>query len=596
MVAYKSEVAATQWAIPFRRGEFAAVANPALESRPIAESERGGGRNLIDEELAGIFGPLQLDVSPPAEDGEFLRRATLDAMGVTPTVAETRAFLASTASDKRSQKIDELLRHPRRAAWWASHLCDQTVCNVEHLGAPVELRARRAKMWHDWFRKRIAENMPYDQIARGVLCATSVGSEGRDAWIDREAALEAAAQAGFESNYAERTELDLFWRRLGPTGPLPVEDLAELTASAFLGLQLRCARCHQHPYDRWTQGDFASFANIFARVEYGSSTDLRQAMSARLERRREARAAGRIEPALPRLQEVFLAERPRPLVDAANADERRLRAPGGPELEGAGDPRTALMVWLTRADNPYFAPNLVNRVWARYFGTGLVEPLDGFSRSNPATHPRLLQRLSDEFVRGGYDLRALERTILSSAAYQRSARPRGNNAADQRCLSHAPVRPIPAAPLVDSIHQALEVSANFGPDAPPGCQAIELAVNQFERPETQSMFRALGRRERRTLCDCESNVAQSLRSELFLLSDAELTAKLTQGRVARLAADGTSPADAIDDLYFATVSRTPSAEEKAFALKHVASGATRQAALADLMWALINSREFLTNH
>ncbi|HND54671.1 MAG TPA: DUF1549 domain-containing protein, partial [Pirellulaceae bacterium] len=539
---------------------------------------------------------LRLDLSLPADDGEFLRRATLDVTGVTPTVAETRAFLGSQAPDKRAQKIEELLRHPRRAAWWASHLCDQTVCNVEHLGAPVEFRARRAKMWHDWFRKRVADNMPYDQIARGVLCATSLGGEGRDVWIDRAAELEAAAQAGFESNYAERADLDLFWRRLGPTGPLPVEDVAELAASAFLGLQLRCARCHQHPYDRWTQGDFAAFANIFARIEYGSSTDLRQAMTARLERRREARAAGRTEPELPRLQEVFLAERPRPLVDAASAGERRLRAPGGPEFDEVGDPRTALFGWLTRADNPYFAPNLVNRVWARYFGAGLVEPLDGFSRSNPATHPRLLQRLSDDFVRSGYDLRALERTILSSAAYQRSARPRGNNAADQRCLSHAPVRPVPAAALVDSIHQALEVAANFGPDAPPGCQAIELAVNQFERPETQSMFRALGRRERRTLCDCESNVGQSLRSELFLLSDAELVTKLNQGRVARLAAAGASPADAIEELYLATVSRLPSAQERAVALEHVAHGENVKAGLADLMWALLNSREFLTNH
>jgi hypothetical protein len=559
-------------------------------------SQTGPSANWIDEEINAQLARLNLSVSPPADDAEFLRRAMLDAIGLLPTSAEVQRFLADDDPHKRSKKIDSLLAHPRRAVAWASRLCEITACNVEHFGPADELRGRRAKMWHDWFRKRIADNMPYDQIVHGVLCAVSRRDQPIDDWLDEEIALEETAKAGFETPYQNRPSLDLFWRRVGPQGPLPVEDLAELTASAFLGLRLHCARCHQHPYDHWTQDDFAGYANIFARVEYGSSTELRLAVTARLESRRQARQAGTPTAPLPRVQEVFVNSKPRLLVDALAAAAVAPQPPGGPVFETAGDSREELFRWLTQPDNPYFAANIVNRVWARYFGSGLVEPVDSFSTANPASHPQLLTRLAEEFVHSGYDLRQLERLILNSEAFQRTSRPTGNNAVDQRNLAHALVRPLPAEVLVDSLNQALETSDNFGADVAPGSQALELATNRFGDPSVQSMFRVLGRAERTSFCECDAPAVSSVCRSLFVMSDPRVVAKIRQGRLARLLNENWSDSGIIGDFYLATLSRPPAAEEREFCVRHVAASESRATGLADVVWALINSREFTTNH
>lgn len=581
------------------RGEFVAVpvfVPYAGDGVPNADVDALAPANWIDQEVNAQLVQLNLQASPTADDVEFLRRVTLDVAGITPTPVEVREFLRDVDPLKRTKVIESLLHHPRRAVAWATYLCDMTACNVEYLGPADERRARRAKMWHDWFRQRIADNLAYDQLVHGVLCAVSRHGESVDSWLDAEIALEQSARAGFESNYAEHPGLDLFWRRLGPQGPLPVEDLAELTASAFLGLRLHCARCHQHPYDRWTQSDFAGYANIFSRIEYGSSTELRQAVAARLEARRQARRAGEALPEFPRLQEVFVAPRSRPLIDAAAATSALPRPPGGPLLEGKDDLREELFRWLTEPGNRYFAPNLVNRVWARYFGAGLVEPVDAFSAANPASHPRLLQRLADEFVQSGYDLQHIERLILNSNTYQRTSRSAGNNGSDTRNLSHAVIRPLPAAVLIDSVNQALEATDDFGSDVPAGTQALEIAVNVFSNLQVQSMFRVLGRNERKALCECETAPSASIRRSLFTLSNQRVLEKLAQGRLARLLNENRTDADILEELYLATVSRHPDDAEREYCLKHLSESQTRSAAFVDITWSLLNSREFLTNH
>ncbi|MBS0265684.1 MAG: DUF1549 domain-containing protein [Planctomycetes bacterium] len=583
------------------RGNFASAAVWIPHERDLAQTAISAPRKLpranwIDDEVNGQLERLNLDVSPAADDAEFLRRVTLDVIGRLPTPDEVEKFQKDHTPDKRALKIDALLQHPRRAVAWATRLCEMTACNVDQLGNADGLRARRAKMWHDWFRKRIDEKLPYDQLVHGVLCAVSRQGEAVDDWIDQEIAHEKTARAGFESHYAERPSLDLFWRRMGPQGRLPVEDLAELTASAFLGLRLHCARCHQHPYDRWSQEDFAGYANIFSRVEFGSSTELRVAMTQRLERRREAKQAGQVVPELPRLQEVYLASHPRELVDAQEAASTPARPPGGSPLEASGDPREALFRWLAQPENPYFAPNLVNRVWARYFGAGIVEPVDSFSAANPATHPQLLTKLSAEFVRSGYDLRALERLILNSEAYQRSSRPTGNNALDQHNFAHARVRPLPADVLIDSLNQALEAKDSFGNDAPEGSQALELAVNHFNDPAIQTMFRVLGRSERTSLCECDTPMLSSVRRSLFLMSDPRIVGKIAVGRLARLLDAGRTDAEIMQEFYLAVLSRPPEADEREFCLQQVAAAQSRAQGWADVVWALVNSREFSSNH
>jgi len=578
------------------RGVFAGISLIVpFAVRHAPESPRRSG-NLIDDELDVHLRRLGLSVSPPASDEEFLRRATLDVLGTLPSPDDVRQFLADAEPNKRAKMIDALLAHPRRAALWATRMCDITACNVAAMETPEATRPKRAKMWHDWFRRRFAENMPYDEIARGVLLATSKGEQPIETWIDQEVALQRAAEAGFESDYAQRPTLDLFWRRIGPDGPAPVEDMAELVASAFLGVRLHCARCHQHPYDRWTQADFAGYANIFARLEFGSSTELRTAMNQRLENRRLERQQGQTPPELPRVQEVFVGQRMRPLIDAAAEGSAAPKAPGGPALAGDADPRRALYDWLTQPDNPYFARSFVNRVWAKYFGVGLVEPVDASSAANPPRHPRLLDRLAEDFIKSRFDVAHLERLILLSQAYQRSAAPAGNNAADQHNLARAPVRPLLAEALVDSLNSALEATDDFGADAPPGSQAIELAPNRFADPQVNELFRILGRGDRKSLCECDRITGPTLRQPLLLMSHWRVLEKIGRGRLARLLREQKSDDEIIDECYLATLSRLPDAAERDFALDHIAASEDRAEALFDLVWALVNTREFVTNH
>jgi hypothetical protein len=577
------------------RGQFAAAA-VVVPFELKEKQKQPTSSNLIDDEISSHLARLGLVLSPPAGDTEFLRRATLDVCGTVPNPDDVRAFLVDPDPRKRFQKIDLLLAHPRRAALWATRMCDITACNVNSLGSPEELRPKWAKMWHDWFRRRFQENQPYDQMVRGILLATSRSGQPIETWIDQEVSLLQSAQSGFDASYAERPSLDLFWRRTGPEGNIPVEDLAELVASAFLGTRLHCARCHQHPYDSWTQADFAGYANIFARLEFGSSTELRTAMNQRLEMRRREREQGGEPAELPRLQEVFLAARNRPLVDAAPAAGALPKAPGGPLLKPSGDPREALLDWLTQADNPFFARSFVNRIWAKYFGAGLVEPVDDFSAANPPRLPRLLDRLAREFVESGYDVAHIERLILSSDAYQRSSLPAGNNNGDKHGLARALVRPLLAESLLDAINSALETVEEFGKDAPPGSQAIELAPNRFSDPRINELFRILGRSDRRSLCDCDRAAGPTIRQPIFLMSDPRIQEKIRGGRLARLLADNKSDEEIITEFYLATLSRLPDPAEREFALSHIASIAERSAGHMDLVWALINSREFLTNH
>jgi hypothetical protein len=578
------------------RGTFLGI--PVIVPHTASESPPAppAAAHWIDEEVNSRLVRLRLATSPHADDAQFLRRVSLDVIGIVPTPEEVRAFLADNDPDKRAKKIDALLAHPRRAALWATKMCDVTSLNIDQLGAPEQLRSKRAKMWHDWFRKRFAQNMPYDQIVEGVLCATSRRGQSIDTWISDELALEQSAHAGFETDYANRASLDLFWRRLGPQGPLPVEDLAELTAAAFLGLRLHCARCHQHPYDHWTQEDFAGYANIFSRVEFGSSTDLRLATVAQLEQRRRAKQAGNPLPEFPRLQEVFLSHHGRQLIDAVQKGDAPAKAPGGPLLSGEDDSRVALFRWMTRPDNPYFAANFVNRIWARYFGAGLVEPVDGFSSANPATHPRLLERLSKEFVDSGYDIQHIERLILSSQVYQRSSGLSGNNASDCHNHARATVRPLMAEVLIDSLNAGLEAKDQFGTDVPSSSQAIELAPNRFFDPALGELLRILGRGDRKALCECNRAASPTIRQPLLLMSDSRVLDKIKGGRLARLIEQKATDDQIVNEFYLALLSREPDADEREFAVKHVAGSIDRVEGLADIVWALVNSREFTTNH
>lgn len=552
--------------------------------------------DLVDREIEAKLRALGVGPSGPASDVEFLRRVSLDVIGALPTPQEIDAFLAEDAPDKRAKAIDRLLTHPMHAALWATRYLDVTGCDVASIDGPADLRPRRARLWHDWFRSRFAANTPYDQIARGMLCATS--RDGKDAatWVRSETENARRLKDGSDAGYAARAGLDLFWRRLVNDEFTPVEPLAERVGAVFLGVRIECAQCHKHPFDRWSQTDYRGFANTVADVEFGLSPDTLAATADLLDERRKAAPGGSL-PSIPRIREVFVSEHStRRLADPRTGRPLPPRALGGPELPEGGDTRERLFEWLTRSDNPYFARSFVNRVWAVYFGTGLVDPVDDFSVANPPSHPRLLDELAADFVAHGYDVRRLERMLLSSRAYQRSSAPVDGNDDDRRNFARSTTRPLMAEVLVDALDAALGVDGDFGLDAPKGARAIEVATNQAASPDLARAFRVFGRPERTSTCDCERPKAPALPQTLFLMTDESLMAKLKTGRPRALAESDRCDAEAIEELFLASLSRQPSWDESRAALDHLRSRRDRAASLADVLWALINTREFVLNH
>jgi hypothetical protein len=554
------------------------------------------GDGPIDREVLAKLRRLNIEPSVLASDEEFLRRVTIDTTAGLPTPADVRAFLADRRPDKRARKIEELLSHPRHAALWASKFCDITACNVDTLDGPPELRAKQAQMWHDWFRVRMAANVSYDKIVRGVLVATSREDLTVNAWIERERALDRSARAGFATPYAERPTLDLFWRRVEGEDFFPLEKMAELTAAAFLGVRLECAQCHKHPFDRWTQVDYRGYANVFGKVRFGTSPELTAALSDKLGERRK-QSPGEAGPAIPRLRDVYVTEQRRRALP--HPDGRQILPPkplGGPELTEANDSREPLFAWMVRPDNPYFARSFVNRVWAHYFGVGIVDPVDDFSAANPPSNDRLLDSLARDFVAHGFDIRRLERDILNTRTYQLTAMPNESNRGDRVNYSHSYGRPIPAEVVLDVLNDALGSSEDFGADAPPHSRAIEVASNRVKAPHAARVFRVFGRPVRTTTCDCERPSGPALPQTLYVMSDPELLRKLTDGRLRSLLAADVSDAERVDELFLATLSRFPDEREKQAALERIAAAETRAGGCTDVLWALINTREFILNH
>jgi hypothetical protein len=551
--------------------------------------------NPIDAIVHDKLNQLNLDVSPPADDYAFLRRVMLDVVGRLPSIDEIRDFTASDDANRREALVERLLQDDRHAALWATRFCDITRSTADLMEGPDELNVKRAQMWHDWFRVRVQRNVPYHEIVRGWLCGTSVGEQGVDAWIDSEAGLIRAAKNGFETDYAARDSCDLFWRRVSRDGLYPTQELAEVTATALVGMRIQCAQCHKHPYDRWTQADYRSYVNIFAGVQFGSSTELSRAVLARLEKRRSDAAKGASTEQLPRLQQVYFSEAAaRLLGDLTTGAPLPPRPLGGPALDPASDPRDQLMHWLLTDGRRQFAAAFVNRVWAHYFGRGIVEPVDGFSSINPPSHPELLNLLADEFIESGYDIRRLERMILLSEAYQRSAQSAGNNAEDDRHFARAYVRPLMAEVAIDIVHQALGAPLSLGSDLPPSAAAIEIATDRPSDARTLAMLQTFGRSQRRSNCDCDRAEEPSLRQTLFLMSDASLMKAIDEGNLRKRLVRTSSKVEAVEILFLRVLSRKPTPDELQSALAALAGGDKRT--WSDLIWALVNTREFLTNH
>jgi hypothetical protein len=615
VVSYRGNIVAVRVLVP--------VAQPAGFCYPDLAAV-----NYIDREVFAKLRGLNIVPSELCSDAVFLRRVTIDTVGSLPSPDEVRAFLADTDADKRLKKIDSLLVHPLHAALWATKFCDITGNNTDALEQPRDMQTKRSQMWHDWFRKRLAENLPYDELVRGVLCATSRDGLSPEEWLKQVNAIDEAGKKGFDTPYAEKPTLDLFWRR---QQNVPIEQWGEKTAAAFMGVRLECAQCHKHPFDRWTQADYRAYANLFAALGVGSSPDAKNVIDAENNERKKKGKANKGQ--MPLVREVFVsAGRNRALPDPDTNQPLPPQALGGPvvRVERGSDPRVALYDWLHAPDNPFFARSFVNRVWGHYFGVGLVDPVDNFSLANPPSNSKLLDSLANDFLEHRYDIRHLERTILQSRVYQLSSATNRSNNLDRNNYSHAYLRPMMAEVVLDVLNTAVGATENFGGDAPQGARAIEVGSSRVQNASLAFALRVFGRPPRTSACDCQRAPDPALPQTLYRMTDPLLLGKLQKGRLQQLLASTKTDDQILEELFLATLTRFPTEAEKrhfaaylesrtndpntneAPALK-VKSGpaavtkagkrdggqagqTARQVAFADALWALINTREFILNH
>lgn len=516
-----------------------------LPDRPAPDLSKLPANNPIDTLVYADLARLRITPSDLCSDSVFLRRAFLDACGITPTAAEVRAFLADSSPDKRAKLIDTLLDRPEYAAYWAQKWGD-LLRNEEK-----SLDKKGVQVFHRWIRTAVAEDKPLTDFARDIL--TARGS------------TYATPPANFY-----RAVRDPYLR-------------AEGVAQVFLGLRVSCARCHNHPFDVWTQDDYHRFAAVFARIDYRVIENNRKDDLDKHEFNGE---------------QVVFAKPAGELPHPRGGDARpKFLGAVTPELAGRADRLTPLADWLTADGNPFFAKAQANRVWAHLLGRGIVDPIDDFKAANPPTNPELLDHLAKQFAAGGYRLKPLIRHVMTSRVYQLSASPNDTNLADDSHFSRARVHPLEAEQLMDAVANTLGVELKL-PGYPTGTRAGEMAATPMEgrRQAGGSGMRFLkvfGKPDRLLTCECERSDDPGV-LQAFQMMTGELVNGLlrkSDNRLGRLTAK--PAAEALDELYLAAVARPPTAAEAKKLLGYVESAADKRAAWEDVAWGLLNSKEFL---
>jgi hypothetical protein len=492
-------------------------------------------KNFIDDHLLAKWRSLGLAPSPPCGDAEFLRRVYLDTIGTLPTPEEVRAFVADADPAKRAKAIDRVLERPEFVDFWALKWGDLLRNNRDVV--------QEKGMWsfHNWIRAALRDNVPVDRFVRGIL--TAQGST----YIDGPA------------NYY----------RIGRDAT----EWAETTSQLFLGVRIGCAKCHHHPFEKWSQDDYYGMAAFFARMGTKNSQEF-----GLFGRETVIYLRGSGEQTHPRKGGVV---KPHPL--------------DGPVTDDPFDRRKQLAAWLTAKDNPLFARNLVNRFWGYYLGRGLVEPLDDLRATNPATNAELLDALARDFVASGFDLKHLLRTIMNSAGYQLDSLVTDGNRVDKENVYFAryTVKRLTAEQMADAVDFATGTQEKY-PGLPLGTRAIQL-------PDTavRSYFLdTFGRPARQLVCECERTAKPNIAQALHLVNGDFVNAKIAKadGRIAKAFQTKKPLPDLVEELYLVTLSRPPRSEERAKALELIGKAPTPQAGAEDLLWALLNSREFLFNH
>jgi len=501
--------------------------------------------NFVDEKVKQLWQRLGVKPSGLCSDEVFVRRAFIDAIGTLPKPDVVERFLASTDPRKREKLVDELLGltgDPRRDIYvntWSNYW----TLKWGDLLRNNRLTVGDGGMWafSNWIRASLRNNMPMDRFVREIITAQgSIYNIG-------------------PANYYKIARKPI--------------DLAETTAQVFLGIRLQCARCHHHPFEVYRQKDYYQLAAFFTRVGTKSSSDFGALGGDTIVM---VKSSGSIRH--PRTRKVM---QPTPL--------------GGEPIDASKirDLRRPLADWLTSPKNPFFARNISNRTWAYFMGTGLVEPIDDMRASNPPSNPELLDALAADFIRNGFNLRKLMRAIMTSRVYQLTAIARPDSVKSTRLYLHYNVKRLPAEVLLDAIDFACGTQETFR-GVPKGTRAIDLPD-----PNYSSYFLdTLGRPKRVIACECERTAQPNLAQVLGIANGELINRKLIdrKGRIATLLRTKASDKQVVRQLYMVTLSRPPTSQEVSVCRQIFSRAGNRREGLEDVLWALINSREFLFNH
>ena len=528
---------------------LARITSPWPSEIPDEVYSQAPRRNVIDEAVLGQLLRLNLKPSPKSSDSEFIRRVYLDTTGMLPTPEVTRAFLDAPSETKRDALIESLLAQPEFVDYWTYRFSDLFLISGR------KLRPEALKTYYQWLRGEMEKNTPWDQLVRQVVSAKGDTMKN-----------------GATNFYSVHQD---------------PETMAENVSQAFMSLSINCAKCHNHPLEKWTNDQYYSFANLFARVRAkGWGGDARSGNGART-----LFIANRGDLIQPR------TGKPQP---PAPLDGKAL------ESDSPEDRREALADWLTSPENPYFTRSIANRVWANFFGRGIVEPVDDLRTSNPASNEPLLEAISTHLAENRYDLKALARLILQSETYQRTSTPLPENMEDQKYYSRYYPRRLMAEVLQDAITSITRISpkydritlsdgstqgTNFYRD---GTRALQL----FDSAVTSYFLKTFGRNEREITCECERSNKPSMVQVLHLSNGDTHNKNLRSDRSCVNVMIPQSNEEIIEETYLLCLSRMPSDGERnrLAAFFDNTPEPERRAAIEDLFWALMTSREFLFQH
>lgn len=489
--------------------------------------------HYIDRLSAEKWKKLGLVPSPAADDATFIRRVTVDLCGRVPTSDEVREYLADKSGDKRVKLVDRLLASPDYPAFFAMRW--GTILRNSQLAGSD----RAAYAFHNWIKDIIARNRPYDEFVRGIVAAAGE-------WQDAPA-------------------INWYWQMRDDQ----LHQVTADTAQVFLGIRLQCARCHHHPYERWGQEDYYGLAGFFTRLG--------------------RKAFGEPPP-------YYSA--PRVTLGDINPLTRKSPEPKYldgeyPKFSSEQDPRHALVDWMVRPENPFFARVFVNRMWGHFFGRGLVDQIDDMRETNPPTNPELLEALAKDFTEHKFDMKHIVRELALSRVYSLSSFPTDGNKSDMQNFARFYSRRLIAEVLHDAVDQAAGTKTQFSGMAS-DARAIDLPHEGFG----SYFLETFDRPKRVTGCECERSAGATLAQVLLLSNSDEIENKLAngEGRVARLIKEKKTDEESIEDLYLATLGRQPTQEEMAKTTLYVSSASDRRLALEDVLWSLLNSKEFMFNH